>query len=88
VEENYWLKKSRGFAAWKKGVKDLRLVRITDNECNAGKPRDLPGALGIASGDDDFGEGIGGMDLRMASRACIGGGGNGAGIQHNEFRSS
>ena len=62
-------------------------VRITDDLGDAGEGGDfLGGALGVASGDDDLGAGILAMDAADGGAGIvIGGGGDGAGIEHDEF---
>ena len=63
------------------------LVRIAHHERNAIEGGDLLGsALRIASGDEDAGRRVGAMNAADGrTRILIGGRGDGAGVQYNEF---
>jgi len=66
-------------------IRDLRFVGIADHMADAGKGGEIfRGALRVASGDNDFGARIGGVDFADGV-AClgVGGSGDGAGVEDN-----
>ena len=68
-------------------LRQQMLVRIADDLGDAADGGDFfGGALGVASGDDDLGVGILAVDAADGGTGIvIGGGGDGAGIEYNEF---
>jgi len=68
-------------------LRQQMFVRIADDLGDAGDGGDFFGsALGVASRDDDLGVGILAVDAADGGAGIvIGGGGDGAGVEHDEF---
>jgi len=68
-------------------IGNLRLVRIADDEGDAGESGEIfGGALGVTAGNENFGGGILRVDFADGVAGLrVGGGGDGAGVDDDEF---